>query len=113
MLYIVKETSVFDNNVEGIIYREESDGTHDTLVDELVGFVIKDKGVELYKPMTSQMHDMYINTRTLERIAHIYEDGNDVRVNNLWDFILEEQNEFSDYDTTYYYLQYSDDDLLK
>jgi hypothetical protein len=113
MLYIKREQSIFDNNIEGVIYREINEGIQNTWVDAIVGFVIKDKGVELYKPMTTHMHDMFINTRTLLRIAHIYEDGNDVRVNNLWDFILEYQNEYSERDTTCYCLQYSEDDLLK
>lgn len=113
MLYIVRETSIFDNNVEGVIYREINEGIHNTWVDEVVGFVIKDKGVELYKPMATYKHDMFINERTLLRIARIYESGTDVRVSNLWDFILEEQNEWCERDRTIYCIQYTDDDLLK
>lgn len=113
MLYIKRDEVVFDNNIEGVIYRELHEGVHNPLTDELVGFIIKDKGVELYKPMVPHIRDMYISTRVLERIARIYEGGNDTRVNNLWDFILDEENEYSDNSTIYYCLQYSEDDLLK
>jgi hypothetical protein len=113
MLYVVRETNVFDNDVEGVIYREANEGVHNTLTDELAGFIIKDKGVELYKPMVPHIRNMYISTRVLERIARIYEAGTDTRVNNLWDFILDEENEYSDNSTIYYCLQYSEDDLLK
>lgn len=104
---------MFDKDVKGVIYREINEGIQNTWIDEIVGFVVEGKGVELYKPMTTQMHDMFINTRTLLRIYHIYEAGTDVRVNNLWDFIQDYQNEFSNHDTTCYCIEYSDDDLLR
>lgn len=116
MLYLHCDefTDLFDDNLKSIIYRQRVNGISNTLVDDMVGFVYKNGIVKHFKPTKSKTHVMYISNNTYYRICDIYNRGNDKRVNRLFEYILNYDNDFCDYrDSTIYSIQYSDDDLLK
>lgn len=105
MLYIDKSdlNNIFDDNIKYTVYRDN--------FNNLYGFIMTDGTVELFKPCRSNKHDMYINSRTMNRIENIYFTGNDKRIKSLYDFILHEHDSYNKYN--YYCIQYNDDDLFR
>ena len=103
MLIVHKDyDNIFDDDVIATVYKDN--------MNYLYGFVTK-KGVELYRPLKSKKHEMYINHKIYERMRALYYKDADKRVNILFECTYE----FTDVDTndTYYYIEYTDDDLLK
>ena len=93
---------IFDDDVAKVVERDDG---------SLYGFIMVDGTKKVFKQYSNGKHDMYINERTMNRIARIYNRGNDTRVNNLYDYILDDFDTIDD--RIYYCIQYTDDDLLK